>query len=105
MRNIMEFQQRVTVTGVKRSKGVLDSGQAYDSTKAFVVLPMDASKGDAAGSSAEPFTIGTSDVFAAWAKLPFPVEADATMEIVTSGSSTRIQIRAIVPAALKAAKG
>lgn len=97
----MQFQQRVTVTGVKKSKGVLDNGQAYDSTKAFVVLPMDSSKGDAAGSSAEPFTIGTSDVFAAWAKLPFPVEADATMEIVTSGTTTRVQIRSLVPAALK----
>lgn len=97
----MQFQQRVTVTGIKKSKGVLDNGQAYDSTKAFVVLPMDASKGDAVGSSAEPFNIGTSDVFDAWSRQSFPVEADATMEIVTSGTTTRVQIRSIVPAALK----
>lgn len=97
----MQFQQRVTVTGVKKSKGVLDNGQSYDSTKAFVVLPMDGSKGDAVGSSAEPFNIGTSEVFDAWSRQTFPVEADATMEIVTSGTTTRVQIRSIVPVALK----
>lgn len=97
----MKFTQQVEVTGLKRSKGNLENGTAYDSTKAFVIIDMDGSKGDAVGRSAEAFNIGLSDEFEFWKGQQFPCMATADFELVTNGSQTKTLIRRLVPLAPK----
>lgn len=90
----MQFTQKVQVLGLKRSKGVIaDSGQQYDSTKAYLVLPVDNSKGDALGASAEAFTIGLSDQFEAWKGTSFPCAANCDFEMVTTGNTPKLIVR------------
>lgn len=100
----MSFTQKVQVVGVKRSKGTLDNGTEFDSTKAFIILPMDTRKGDALGASAEGFNIGTSVEFERWKDVKFPCLADGTFEMVTNGSSMKLIVTSLQPAA-PASKG
>lgn len=93
----MKFTNVVHVLGFKRSRGVLENGTAYDSTKAYVVLPMDASKGDAVGQSCEPFNIGTSLEFDKWKGVKLPVQVSGEFEVVTSGNATKLVLHSITP--------
>ena len=45
----MKMQTTVTVVGMKSSKGKMDNGQEFDSTKAFCLTDLDARKGTAKG--------------------------------------------------------
>lgn len=94
----MRFTTEVQVLGMKSSKGTMDGGQAYDSTKAYIVTPLDASKGTAKGMAAGEYNIGTSDEFAKYEKLPFPFVAKADMEIVSNGKSSKTVVHSLVPA-------
>lgn len=93
----MKFKSMVTVLGMKSSKGTLDDGQAYDSTKAYLLTDMDTSKGNALGKSAAEFKIGDSTEFLKYKHLPFPFDATADMEIVSSGTRTQTVVHALVP--------
>jgi hypothetical protein len=98
----MKFTSRVTVTGVKRSKGVLESGQAYDSTKVYVSTGLDDSKGNGSGSATVEYTWGTSDNFEKIAHLfkgGRAVEFDVDLEIVTNGKTQRTQVVDLRPVA------
>lgn len=97
----MQFTQQVQVLGLKRSKGVIaDSGQSYDSTKAYLVLPVDNTKGDALGASAEAFNIGLSDQFDAWKGTRFPCTTSADFELVTTGNTPKLVVKRLhLPAA------
>ena len=102
----MKFPARVIISGVKRSKGVLESGQAYDSTKVYVSTILDDSKGNGAGSATAEYTWGTSENFERIAhlfKAGKPVEFDAELEIVTNGKTQRTQVVDLRPVAV--AKG
>lgn len=93
----MSFVQKTQVVGVKRSKGVLDNGTEFDSTKAFIILPMDTRKGDALGASAEGFNIGTSVEFERWKGVKFPCITDGTFEVVTTGSAVKLILVELLP--------
>jgi hypothetical protein len=93
----MKFQTEITVVGMKASKGTMETGQSYDSTKAFVLLDMDATKGNMKGQSAGDFNIGLAAEFEKFKHLPFPFKARADMEIVTSGSTQKTIIHALQP--------
>lgn len=92
----MEFKQGVTVTGIKRFKGEVD-GKNYDSFKVFIQVQLDESKGTAKGFATEEFNAGDSSEFDRWSHLPFPLEADATFQMVTSGKVTKMQIVNVKP--------
>lgn len=93
----MKFKSEIVVVGMKSSKGTMETGQAYDSTKAFVLLDMDSSKGNMKGQSAGDFTIGLSTEFEKFKHLPFPFRAEADMEIVTSGTLQKTVIHGLRP--------
>lgn len=92
----MRFTTEVQVLGMKSSKGEMDNGQKYDSTKAYIVTPLDTSKGTARGVAAGEFNIGTSDEFARYEKLPFPFTAKADMEIVSNGKTSKTVVHGLV---------
>lgn len=92
----MEFKQEVTVTGIKSFKGEID-GKKFDSFKVFVQVSLDESKGTAKGFATEEFNAGESSEFDKWKHLPFPLLADATFQMVTSGKVTKMQIVSVEP--------
>ena len=99
----MKMQTTVTVVGMKSSKGTMDNGQAFDSTKAYVLTDLDSRKGNAKGQGAAEVNLGDSTEFEKFKHLPFPFKAEADVEIVISGSSTRMLFSNLKPVA--AAKG
>jgi len=97
----MKFQSQIRVVGMKASKGSLDNGTAYDSTKVYALVDMDNSKGNSLGQSAAEFTLGTSDEIEKFKKLPFPFDAIADMEMVTNGKSSKTVMHGLKPVAAK----
>jgi hypothetical protein len=95
----MRFTTKVQVLGMKSSKGTMDGGQTYDSTKAYIVTPLDSSKGTAKGMAAGEYNIGTSEEFAKYEKLPFPFTAEADMEIVSNGKGQKTIVHSLSPIA------
>lgn len=99
----MKFNQKIHVVGMKSSKGQLENGTAYDSTKVYALVDLDASKGTAKGMASSEFTLGTSEEFPKFKHLPFPFEADAEMEIVTNGKTQKTVMHSLTPTARAAA--
>ena len=88
---------RVKVTGMKFSKGTLDNGTAYDSTKVFVEIRLDESKGNARGRATTEYLLGKSDEYAKYVHIPLPFIADCEMEDVISGKNRTTQILQMQP--------
>ena len=93
----MNFTSRITVQGIKGSKGTLESGQAYDSTKIYVQTALDDTKGMGKGFATAEYNFGTSDEYHKYKHLPFPIECDAELEIVTNGKTQKTQIVSLKP--------
>lgn len=100
----MKFTQRINVVGMKSSKGTLENGTPYDSTKVYALVDLDASKGTAKGMASSEFNLGDSDEFLKFKHLPFPFEGDADMEIVTNGKTQKTVMHTLVPVARPVAK-
>jgi len=91
------MQMRVSVIGMKRSKGVLENGNAYDSTKFYVLTKMDDRKGDAKGQAAVEYAYGDSKEYEKFQHLPFPFQADVDIEVVTTGTTVRQAMTSCIP--------
>ncbi|CAM3898100.1 hypothetical protein EV679_2543 [Kerstersia gyiorum] len=93
----MKFNTRITIAGVKGSKGKLESGQEYDSTKIYVQTDLDDSKGMGKGFATVEYNYGTSEEFHKLKHLPFPLVAEAELEIVTNGKTQKTVITSLQP--------
>ena len=100
----MKFTQVIHVVGMKSSKGTLENGNGYDSTKVYALVDLDASKGTAKGMAGSEFNLGTSTEYDKYKHLPFPFEAEADMEIVTNGKLTKTVMHGLKPTARAANK-
>jgi len=88
---------KVTVTGMKASKGTLENGQAYDSTKVFVQTRLDDSKGNAKGFAIAEYNFGDAATFDKYKHLPFPFLAEMETEAITSGRVMKTIVVALNP--------
>lgn len=96
--------QKTIVLGAKRSKGTLDNGKAYDSTKLYVQLPMKTSP-DTVGYSTDEYLWGDSTNFDKISHLKFPAELDIDFELQTNGKSSYLALLDVkVPLEIKPAK-
>lgn len=93
----MKFNTRITIAGVKGSKGKRESGQEYDSTKIYVQTDLDDSKGMGKGFATVEYNYGTSEEFHKLKHLPFPLVAEAELEIVTNGKTQKTVITSLQP--------
>jgi len=93
----MKFNSTVTVTGIKSSKGTLENGNPYDSTKVYVLTELDDSKGTGKGLATIEYPWGLSGNFETVKHLEFPCQANVDMEIVTNGRTDRKQILSLKP--------
>lgn len=103
----MRFQTQLKILGMKASKGTMDNGTAYDSTKIYVETSLDDSKGTAKGFSAAEYNLGKANEFEKYKHLPFPFLASADVEMVVSGKGQKMIVHSLIPAELakEGAKG
>lgn len=95
----MKMQVSVKVLGMKASKGTMDNGQAFDSTKVYVETQMDESKGNAKGFAVAEYGFGQSDTFEKFKHLSFPFDATGEIEITTNGKTQKILMVSLKPIA------
>lgn len=93
----MKFTSQIKVLGMKASKGTLENGNPYDSTKVYVETGLDDSKGNAKGFAAVEYGLGASDEYNKYKHLSFPFMAEATLEIVTTGKAQKTQVVELKP--------
>jgi hypothetical protein len=98
----MRFKSEVKVLGMKSSKGAMDNGMTFDSTKVYTETPLDESKGNAKGYAVGEFTLGTSTEFDKYKHLSFPFDATADLEIVTNGKTQKTVMHSLTPVARQA---
>lgn len=93
----MKFTAQMTITGMKASKGTLEDGTGYDSTKVYALVDMDTSKGLMVGQAAAEYNFGKSDEFDKYKHLPFPFKADVEVEMQTNGKTTKTVVTGVRP--------
>lgn len=93
----MKFTAQLMVYGMKASKGTLENGTAYDSTKLYTLVDMDGSKGNASGQAAAEYTFGDSTEYDKFKHLPFPFLAHVELEMVTNGKAAKTVVTAVRP--------
>lgn len=93
----MKFTSKVNVAGIKGSKGQIEGGQAFDSTKVYVVTELDDSKEMGKGFATAEYNFGLSDNFHKFKHLNFPLDCEIEMEIVTNGKTQKTLITALRP--------
>lgn len=95
----MKFNSTIKVMGMKYSKGTMDNGQSYDSTKVFVETELDSSKDTAMGAACAEYGLGKADEYQKYKHLAnsFPFMAVAEMEIVTNGKTQKTVIHSLKP--------
>lgn len=95
----MKFTSRIKVTGMKFSKGTMDNGQAFDSTKVFVETELDTSKDTAMGTAVAEYGLGKAEEYQKYKHLAgsLPFMADAEMEIVTNGKTQKTIVLSLRP--------
>lgn len=95
----MKFTSTVKVTGMKYSKGKMDNGTEFDSTKVYVETELDASKDTAMGTACAEYGLGKAEEYQKYRHLAnsFPFMAIAEMEIVTNGKTQKTIIHSLKP--------
>lgn len=84
----MSYVTKEVVLGAKSFKGTIE-GRQFDSTTVFCQTKLDESQGTAKGFAGASYVWGGADNFEKIRHLPFPFEAELTMETVTSGNKQR----------------
>lgn len=80
----MQVKSNFQILGAKSFKGDVE-GKAYDSTTLFVVMDVSERSGSAVGKNVVEMKFGQSDEFQRLKHLPFPVEAELTLNLTTKG--------------------
>lgn len=94
----MQMQIQGQIMGVKRFSGQIE-GKNFDYCRVVVAIPLDATQGNALGSSATEYDFGGSANFAQFQDKQFPYEAVLNVEVVTSGKNQKLKIVGIQPKA------
>lgn len=90
------MKQTAILFGAKRSKGVLDNGNAFDSTKVYIQVPMNDSD-DTAGFGVTEYTWGDSTNFYKIKDLQYPVQVELSLDLVTNGKTSKLVVTDVKP--------
>lgn len=94
----MKFQTQIYVVGIKASKGKMDNGTEFDSTKVYALADLDTSKGNARGQASAEYLFGDSKSFEPFKHAEFPALYDVTIEMLTNGKTQKATILDMKPA-------
>jgi len=93
----MKFTTTAVITGVKCFNNTVD-GQTHNFTKIYVMTDL----GDSGfGSATVEYKWGTADNIKKIQDLPFPINAQIQMEIVTNGNKQMTIVHDVSPVAQK----
>lgn len=95
---------KAKILGMKASKGTMDNGTAFDSTKVYVETRLDESKGTQKGFAVAEYNFGLSDEFDKFKHLPFPLMAEVEFEQITNGKTVKTVVSSLVPQSLPKAQ-
>lgn len=90
--------QEFIITGAKPSKGEME-GRSYDSTKIYIQTKMDS---NGRGFATSEYNWGDSTNFDKIKDLQYPFSANVSLEMVTSGKTTRMIVTDVQPIKPKA---
>jgi hypothetical protein len=91
---------KVKVLGMKASKGTMDNGQAFDSTKVYIETRLDESKGNQKGFAVAEYNFGPASEFDKYKHLPFPMMAEVEYEQITNGKTVKTIVASLQPVAV-----
>lgn len=94
------MNQQMIILGAKRSKGQMDNGTKYDSTKLYVQVQMEPKDGQV-GFSCDDYNWGDSSNFEKIKDLKFPFVADVDIQLTTNGKTTKMAIFDLKPVPTK----
>jgi hypothetical protein len=88
---------KAKVLGMKSSKGTMENGQSYDSTKVYIETRLDESKGNMKGFGVAEYGLGNAAEFDKYKHLPFPFMAEVEYDQVTNGKAQKTIVVALTP--------
>lgn len=88
---------KAKVLGMKSSKGTMDNGQSFDSTKVYIETRLDESKGNMKGFGVAEYPLGDSTEFNKYKHLVFPFIADIEYDQVTNGKAQKTIVVSLQP--------
>ena len=94
----MDIKQLVIVRGIKRSKGEMD-GVKYDSTKFYIETDLDDRTGNAKGIATTEYSFGTSEEYSRFEAVGCPFQAEAQLQLLTTGKVTKLVLVGLRPVA------
>lgn len=80
----MQIKSQFLVLGAKAFNGEVE-GKRYDSTTLFVVMDVSERSGTAVGQNVVEMKFGKSDEFDKLKGLPFPIQAELSLNLTTKG--------------------
>jgi len=80
----MQIKSQFLVLGAKAFNGEVE-GKRYDSTTLFVVMDVSERSGTAVGQNVVEMKFGKSDEFDKLKSLPFPIQAELSLNLTTKG--------------------
>lgn len=92
---MMEFKNTVKILGAKSVDFKTDDGRHYDHVTLFCEIPLDQSQGNALGNGCETFNWQDRQNLVLLKQHKFPVNAEITFEMVTSGKSMKYVVKEV----------
>lgn len=92
----MNVQMPGQIVGVKKFSGTIE-GKTFDYCRLIVSTPLDASQGNALGSSTTEYDYGASSNFQQFRNAQFPIDAVLDVEIVTTGKTQKLRVNGFQP--------
>lgn len=92
---------KAVVTGVKGSKGRMENGTEFDSTKVYIQTDLDDSKDMGKGFVTMEYTWGKSDNYQTVKNNVFPLDCEVEVEVVSNGKSQKTIINSLRPLQVK----
>ncbi|BBL20626.1 hypothetical protein F939_01783 [Acinetobacter radioresistens DSM 6976 = NBRC 102413 = CIP 103788] len=90
---MMQFKNKVTILGAKAVDFKTDDGRHYDHVALYCLIPLDQSQGNSVGNACETFNWQDRTNLTLLRQHKFPLEADITFEMVTSGKTTKYVVK------------
>lgn len=93
----MKFTTKAIVAGIKGSKGRMENGAEFDSTKVYIQTDLDDSKDMGKGFVTMEYSFGKSDNFHSLKHNPFPLECEVDLEVVSNGKTQKTIVNGVRP--------
>lgn len=90
---MMQFKNKVKILGAKSVDFKTDDGRHYDHVTLFCEVPLDQSQGNTVGSACETFNWQDRQNIILLKQHKFPLEAEITFEMVTSGKNMKYVVK------------